>query len=218
MHLSTKKVTKAFMSLLIKKKGFYQMEKKEKELKETNEQRTNKEKDQEKQENVQKKFNKKTNILIGFILLNVIVIICIIVAISQNTIENDIISDVKKYITEYTQESFDISDVNTITITNTKMEQLSDKKQFSVYGTFRIKDNYNRIYSASFKGTYDIVNKDGKEIYYSNQITDISHTIITYPNGIPINYKKYQIEQQKQVQDAIDSFVNNIDTGDLIGQ
>ena len=194
------------------------MEKKEKELKETNEQRTNNEKDQEKQESVKSKFNKKNKILLGCVLFNLIIIICIIVAISNNTIESKIISDVKDYIKNYTFESFDISDITSITITNTKMEQLNDKKQFNVYGTFTIKDNYNKIYSASFKGTYDIVNKDGKEIYYSNQITNTAYTIIAYPNGIPINYKKYQTEQQKQVQDAIDSFVNNIDMGDLIGQ
>ena len=188
------------------------MEKKEKE---PNEQRTNNEKDQEK---VKAKFNKKTNILIGFIVLNIVIIICIVCAISKNTIENDIVSDVKNYIKEYTFESFDISDITSITITNTKMEQLNDKKQFNVYGTFTIKDNYNRVYSASFKGTYDIVNKDGKEIYYSNQIKSLTHTIITYPNTLPINYKKYQTEQQKQLQDAIDSFVNNVDKGDLIGQ
>ena len=91
------------------------------------------------------------------------------------------------------------------------MEQKDDKKQFSVYGTFMIKDNFNNLYSASFQGIYDIVSKDGKETYFSNQIKE--RTTIKYPNNLPIN----PIKQQEYLNE-MEKMFTNIDTGDLIGQ
>ena len=159
----------------------------------------------------------KVIILIVALIVLVVSIIGIIITTINNSIENRIISDVKDYLKEYTFNSFDISEITSIDITNTKMEELEDKKQFSVYGNIRIKDNYNKFYSASFKGTYDIVDKDGKEIYYSNQIKSVTNTIVNYPNGLPINSKTYQTEQER-ARDAIEEFITNpIDLGDLIG-
>ena len=161
---------------------------------------------------MEKSIKVKLILLSVFIILIIISVIGIILVKTNNQIENKIISDVKDFIKDHTFENYDISEITNINITNTKIEQLSDKKQFNIYGTFIIKDNYNNIYSASFKGTYDIVNKDGKDIYYSNQIKS---TNITYPNNLPINEKKYQ----EQVQSVIDEFFNTpIDMGNLIGQ
>ena len=164
-------------------------------------------------EKVQKSVKVKLILLPILLIILVIGIIGVVLTMNNNKIENKITSDVKNYLQDNTKTNFDISEITNINITNTKMEQLNDKKQFSVYGTFMIKDNFNNLYSASFQGTYDIVSKDGKETYFSNQIKE--RTSIKYPNNLPIN----PIKQQEYLNEMETMFKNiePINTNDLIG-
>ena len=164
-------------------------------------------------EKVQKSVKVKLILLPILLIILVIGIVGVVLTMNNNKIENKITSDVKDYLQDNTKTNFDISEITNINITNTKMEQKDDKKQFSIYGTLMIKDNFNNLYSASFQGIYDIVSKDGKETYFSNQIKE--RTTIKYPNNLPIN----PIKEQETLQTMLNEFKNiePINTNDLIG-
>lgn len=161
-------------------------------------------------EKVQKSVKVKLILLLILLVVLIIGVIGVVLTINNNKIENKITSDVKDFLQEHTTTNFDIQEITNINITNTKMEQKDDKKQFSIYGTFMIKDNFNNLYSASFQGTYDIVSKDGKEIYFSNQI---KKTSVKYPTTLPTNPIKTQ-----EYLNEMEKMFTNIDTGTLIGQ